>query len=83
MPVCAFCSRRLQFESQFQKEEFFEDQPDVRRRARSLQVLKAFARVGPVHLPQCFARRDQAHAAADDAGIGIGNSGGRFSSTAG
>ena len=54
----------LEFEPQFQKEEFFKDQPDMGRGARGLQVLEAFAGIGPVHLPQRLARRDQAQVAA-------------------
>ena len=56
----------FEFESQLEKEEFFKDQADVGRRARSLQVLKAFAGIGPVHVPQRLPRRDQAHAATHD-----------------
>ena len=62
----------LELESQLEKKEFLEDQPDVGRRARSLQVLKALAGIGPVHLPQRVPRRDQAHVAAYDAGNGSG-----------
>ncbi len=50
----------FEFESQLQKEKFFKDQPDVRRGAGSLQVLKALAGIGPVDLAQGVPRRDQA-----------------------
>ena len=50
----------FELESQLEKEEFFEDQPDVGRGAGGLQVLKALAGIGPVDLPQRVLRRDQA-----------------------
>ncbi len=71
----------FEFESQLQKEEFFEDQADVRRGARGLQVLKALAGIGPVDLSQRVLRRDQAQMVAHDGWNRIGTCGERFSST--
>ena len=50
----------FEFESQLQKEKLFKDQPDVRRGAGGLQVLKALAGIGPMDLAQRVPRRDQA-----------------------
>ena len=55
----------FEFESQFKKEEFFEDQPDVGWSAGGLQVRKALAGIGPVNLPQRILSRNQAHAFAN------------------
>ena len=40
----------FELESQFKEEEFFEDQADVGRGARCLQVLQALAGIGPMDL---------------------------------
>ena len=49
----------LEFQSQLDKKQFFKDQPDVRRRARRLQIFEALASLGPVHFPQRLTRRKQ------------------------
>ena len=55
----------LEFESQFEEEKFFEDEADVRRSARRLQIRQAFADLRPVGLPERATAIDQAHAPAD------------------
>ena len=49
-----------QLQPQFDEEQFVENQPDVRRRARRLQIGKAFPGLRPMHLPQSLTRRCQA-----------------------
>src|SRR5208282_6821117 len=44
----------LEFQPKLDEEELVKDQPDVRPRARRLQIAKALSRIGPVHLPQRF-----------------------------
>ena len=51
-----------EFEAQFHEEQFLEDQPEMRGRARGLQIGEALSRLGPMHLPQGFDRRNEAHA---------------------
>ncbi len=63
----------LQFESEFEEEQFFEDQPDVRGRARRLQVRQALANLGPVRLPEGATAIDQLHAATNGGRNRVGN----------
>ena len=42
----------LELQPEFEKEELLEDEPDVRRRARRLQVGQALADLRPVRLPE-------------------------------
>ena len=63
----------LQFQPELQKEQLFEDQPDVRRGARLLQVHQALADLGPVRLPEGLAPLDQPHAPANRRGNGVGD----------
>src|ERR1019366_5011392 len=58
----------LEFESQFEEEKFFEDEADVRRSARRLQIRETLADLRPVGLPESAAAIDQAHAPADGSG---------------
>src|SRR5208283_4032885 len=62
----------LEFESEFEKEKFLEDEPDVRRRARRLQVSEALADFRPVRLPESAPAIDQPHAPADRTGYRVG-----------
>src|SRR5208282_4144797 len=55
-----FLLAALELQPQLDEKQFIENQPDVRRRARRLQIGKTLARIRPVHLPQRFSRRHQA-----------------------
>ena len=48
----SFLLAPLELNAKLDEEKFIEDQPDVRGRARSLQVHQAFADLGPVRLPE-------------------------------
>ena len=63
----------LQFESEFEEEQFFEDQPNERGRTRRLQFRQALANLGPVRLPESATAIDQFHAPTDGGRNGIGN----------
>ena len=54
----------LELQAEFDEEQFFEDQTDVRGRAAGLQVREAFASFGPMHFPEGLARRNQSQALA-------------------
>ncbi len=54
----------FELEAQLEKEKLFKNQPDVGWSTEGLQVLKAFAGIGPVDLAQRVLRRDQAQVAA-------------------
>src|SRR5579863_9374157 len=58
----------FQLEPQLDEKQFLENQPDVSRSARGLQVLQALAGLWPMHSPECFPRRDQIQAAAHGRG---------------
>ena len=63
----------LELESEFEEEQFFEDEPDESRSASGLQLGQALADLGPVRLPEGAAAVDQFHAAANGCGDGVGN----------
>src|SRR6266404_2654557 len=50
----------LEFESEFDEEQFIEDQTDVRRRTGGLKIGETFSWVRPVDFRQRFAASDQA-----------------------
>src|ERR1035438_2754703 len=62
----------LEFESQFEEEKFFEDEADVRRGARRLQIRQALTHLRPVGLPESATAIDQAHVPADHSGDRVG-----------
>ena len=71
----------LEFEPQLDKEQFIENQPDMRRRPRRLQIAETLARLRPVHFPtKLRAETPGSNAPRTAAGIGSGTSGLRFSS---
>ena len=49
----------FEFQPELDEKQFIEDHSYMGWRARRLQIGKAFTRIGPVHLPQSFARRHQ------------------------
>ena len=49
----------LQFHPEFDEEQLIEDHPQMCRSTARLQVLEAFARLRPMHVPQRGPRRDQ------------------------
>ena len=65
----------LELQTEFQEEQLFEDEPDVRRRARRLQLGQALADLGPVRLPEGASAIDQPHASADHGRDRVGNVG--------
>jgi hypothetical protein len=65
----------LEFEAQFDEEQFLKNKAHMSRRPGRLQVREALAGIGPVHLPQSFAMGNQSHAGAHDCGNGVGRLG--------
>ena len=62
----------FQLEAQFHEKQFLENEANVGRGAGRLQILNAFAGIGPVNLLQSLARRNQAQMAAHDRRDGVG-----------
>ena len=69
----------FQFEAQFDEEKLVEDQADVRRGARGLQVVEALARIGPVHFHSAARGEIRPRWARTAAGMASGRSGVRLS----
>ena len=61
-----FLLAALQFQSQFDEEQFLEDHADVRRSARGLQIPQALASIRPMDLAERLVRRHQRQALAHD-----------------
>ena len=72
--LCAHLAA-FEFQTEFQEEEFFKDEPDVRRRARRLQLGQALTDLGPVRLPEGASPLDQPHASTDHGRDRVGNVG--------
>src|ERR1035437_1698359 len=62
----------LEFQTEFEEEKFFEDETNVRRGARRLQIRQALTDLRPVGLPESATAIDQAHVPADHRGDRVG-----------
>src|SRR5213079_164713 len=59
-PGLGFLLPAFEFESEFDKKEFLEDQANMRRRAGGLQILEALAGLRPVEFPNGVSWRNKA-----------------------
>src|SRR5579885_2170150 len=67
----SFLLAALEFEAKLNKEKLLEDEPDVGRRTRGLEVFKACACLGPMYFPQGLPRRHQCDVRSHHGGDGI------------
>src|SRR5882724_2331351 len=65
----------LEFQAEFDEQQFVKDQPDVRGRTRRLKIAEALARVGPVNFRKRFAWSDQPKMRANCGGDRVGSIG--------